>query len=154
VVTGTLELPRVGEDLLARLRGTRAFVLNAAEAAAVTGRAEPAAAAAWLASRGTTAVVTLGPGGAIAAEGDHIERWTAPPVDAFDATGAGDLFAAAYVWADLGGASLRERLSWACLYASLSVRSPTAFDGAVARDVLLTAGRQAGLQPPPGARTP
>jgi len=42
-----------------------------------------------------------------------------------DPTGAGDLFAAAYVWADLGGHGLEERLRHATSYASLSLERAT-----------------------------
>ena len=40
-----------------------------------------------------------------------------------DSTGAGDLLAAAYIWADLHGAEPADRLRWAVLYASLAVTS-------------------------------
>ncbi len=42
-------------------------------------------------------------------------------VDVIDATGAGDLFTAAYVWSDLAGRSLEDRLALAGAYASLSL---------------------------------
>jgi sugar/nucleoside kinase (ribokinase family) len=95
-----------------------------------------------------TAVVTLGADGAIATEGDEVVRTGAPRVDVVDATGGGDLFVSAYVWADLRGAPLGHRLAWATLYATLSIREPTAFTGAVHLDELLSEGRARGLIPP------
>ena len=65
-------------------------------------------------------------------------------VEAVDTTGAGDLFTAAYVWADRLGAPLEERLRWAALYASLSVRVPTALAGAASRAMLVEAGAARG----------
>ena len=148
-VTGALELPQVDQAVLQRMRSARALVANAGEAAAISGRPDSEAAARWLARHVRTAVVTRGGGGVVAAEGERVERAGAPQVDVVDATGAGDLFAAAYLWADLGGAPLRDRLAWASLYAGLSVRAPTAFAGALRREELLGEGRQRGLTPPP-----
>ena len=59
-------------------------------------------------------------------------RVEAPVVDVIDANGAGDLFTAAYVWADLRGGSPRERLRLAAAYASNSVSKPTTRAGALA----------------------
>jgi sugar/nucleoside kinase (ribokinase family) len=73
----------------------------------------------------------------------------APTGEARDTTGAGDLFAAAYVWADLAELPLEERVRWAVLYASLSVRSVGAVPGAASLKELLEAGRRDGLTPPP-----
>jgi sugar/nucleoside kinase (ribokinase family) len=69
-------------------------------------------------------------------------------VDAVDTTGAGDLFSAAYVWADHWGAPLAERLRWAVLYAALSVRVATAVAGAVPLKALLEEGENLGLTSP------
>jgi sugar/nucleoside kinase (ribokinase family) len=60
-----------------------------------------------------------------------------------DATGAGDLFAAAYLWAELTGAG--RPLDRACLYASLSVRTATALEGALGRDDFMSEARARGL---------
>jgi sugar/nucleoside kinase (ribokinase family) len=42
-----------------------------------------------------------------------------------DPTGAGDLFVSAYVWSDLAGRALEERLHLATRYASLSLERAT-----------------------------
>ena len=60
----------------------------------------------------------------------------------------GDLFAAAYVWADHWGAALEQRLRWSVLYASLSVRVATAVAGAVTLRALLEEGAGHGLTSP------
>lgn len=152
-VTGGLELPHVDAATWTRLARVRAVMLNASEAAALTGHDEPEDAARDLGRQAPTAIVTMGADGAVAAHAGGIVRAGAPRVEVVDATGAGDLFAAAYVWADLCGAPLPERLAWASLYAGLSVRAPTAYAGAVALQVLLDAGAARGLTPP-GGRSP
>ena len=147
-VTGTLELESVTGSVMERLASARALVVNAAEATALTGQGDPESAARTLARRVPTAVVTVGGDGAVAAHEDTLARAPAPQVEVVDATGAGDLFVAAYVWADLAGASLPDRLRWASLYASLSVRAPTAYAGAVGRRGLMAEGTARGLALP------
>ena len=115
----------------ARFPWVHALISNEQEALALTGAANAESAARRLSEAAGTAIATLGPRGAIGASGDCLERVEAPRVDVRDATGAGDLFAAAYIWADLQGCSLRDRLRWATLYAALSLRTLTAFAGAV-----------------------
>jgi sugar/nucleoside kinase (ribokinase family) len=114
---------------------TRAHALmaNTSEALALTGTNNPHAAVQALAKTVDTAVVTLGASGALAASGQTLTHAAAPTVDVRDATGAGDLFAAGYIWADLLGHSLEDRLRWATLYASLSLRTVTAYAGARTR---------------------
>jgi sugar/nucleoside kinase (ribokinase family) len=151
-ITGGLELERVTEETMQRLVSARALIVNAAEASALTGEIDLEAAAISLATRVQTALVTLGAGGALAAEGDRITSAPAPQVDVADATGAGDLFVAAYVWADLRGAELRDRLAWASLYAGLSTRAPTALAGALHLDDFLAEGVSRGLTRPPNLK--
>jgi sugar/nucleoside kinase (ribokinase family) len=125
-----------------------ALIANEQEAIGLSGAADAHSAACWLARQATTAVVTLGPDGALAVNGECLEHVPAPRGEVRDVTGAGDLFAAAYVWADLCGLGLRERLTWATLYATLSLSKVTAFAGAVGLSELYAAGRQLGLSPP------
>jgi ribokinase len=66
-----------------------------------------------------------------------------------DTTGAGDLFAAAFAWADLNGADPELSLAWANLYAGLSVSAHTGVGGAVSREALVEQGERRGLPPLP-----
>ena len=145
-VTGPLEVHRIDRGALDRLAGARAFVATAAEAATLTGEDDPEAAARQLAARGPRAVLTMGADGALEARGGDVRRARAPTVDVVDATGAGDVFVAAYVWADVRGVG--GALSWAVLHAALSVRAPTAFAGAVGLPELIAEGRAWGLDAP------
>jgi sugar/nucleoside kinase (ribokinase family) len=151
VVTGALELERLA-GTRPELEGVEAVIITAEEASALTGEPTPEQAARALAARGCTAVITRGAEGAVAA-GDR-EVVVAPGIEVptTSATGAGDLFVAAYVWADVPGLSLEDRLCWAVLYAGLSVRTPTAFSGAVRVDELIKEGRRRGLIPPASSR--
>jgi sugar/nucleoside kinase (ribokinase family) len=134
------------------LGAVRALIVNEREAHLLTGLAEPARAVAALAELAPVAIVTVGERGALAAGAEGTVHAAGVPVEAVDTTGAGDLFAAAYVWADQWGADLVERLRWAVLYAALSVRVATATAGAVSLKALLEEGVQHGLASP--AREP
>ena len=115
----------------AALPRVHAVIANEQEAIALSGAADAHSAARELSQTVGTAVVTLGARGAVAASAGCFEQVSAPRVEVRDATGAGDLFAAAYVWADIRGLPLRQRLHMATLYAALSLRTLTAFAGAV-----------------------
>jgi ribokinase len=112
------------------LRRVRALLVNAGEAKRLAGTGDPEAAARALGELAPTVVVTLGPEGAVAVEGGELVRAVGRPERAVDTTGAGDLFLAAYAWADLAGASLEQRLHWATAYSAMSVRVPTGAAGA------------------------
>jgi sugar/nucleoside kinase (ribokinase family) len=130
------------------LAQARALIVNEREARLLTGLAEPVEAARALAAHAPCAVVTRGPDGAVASAGGEDARAPGVPAEAVDTTGAGDLFTAAYVWADLGGADLEERLGWAVLYASRSVGVATAVAGASSLQDLAEAGEGLGLALP------
>jgi sugar/nucleoside kinase (ribokinase family) len=126
----------------AGLRRARAIIVNEPEALLLTGASDVETAAHALAEHAATAVVTLGPGGAVAAADGELWRAEAPEAEVVDPTGAGDLFTAAYVWADLDGAGPADRLAWATLYAAMSVSVPTGIAGAARLDDLVSAAKE------------
>ncbi len=124
-VVGDPEVAMLAGRLPESLDRVHAFVLNHREAVELTGLPAESAAA-HLASLGTTVVVTRGATGAIAVEPDgRTVEVPARLANVADATGAGDLFVAAYIWADLAGHGLEERLRLATTYASLSLERAT-----------------------------
>jgi sugar/nucleoside kinase (ribokinase family) len=127
------------------LDGVHALLVNEREAQLLTGSDDPAAAARALGEHVGRVVVTLGPRGALEWSGGELVAVAGIPVEAVDTTGAGDLFAAAYIRADLAGASAQERLEWAVLYASMSVGVATAVAGAATLEELAEAGARRGL---------
>jgi sugar/nucleoside kinase (ribokinase family) len=120
----------------------RAIIVNEPEAMRLAGTDDAEAAARVLAERAATAVVTRGPHGALACSEGELWRADAPPADVVDPTGAGDLFVAAYVWADLDGAAPADRLAWATLYAAMSVGVSTAIAGAATLADLVSAAKE------------
>lgn len=152
-VTGDVESRDLAGRLPAATADLRALLLNEPEACFLAGLDDVDQAARRLAAAGTTVAVTLGPRGAICAGGDAVVRADAPAVVPVDTNGAGDLFTAAWVWADMHGAPVPDRLRLAVTYASLSVRVSTTHAGALTMDAFR---REAGLPdamfPEPGAR--
>lgn len=101
-----------------------AFIVNAAEAAHYARTETPLEAARWLSARVPLAVVTCGPDGAIAVDAASGEEASVPaiPAEVLDATGAGDVFAAAFVVGTLRNWPLVQRLAFAALCAGLAVQ--------------------------------
>jgi len=110
--------------VLDQLEHCAAFLPNHAEAMLYTRTDTPRDALHRLADRVPVAVVTLGPGGAIAVDQTTGEECAVAgvAVDALDATGAGDVFVAGYTTAHLAGWPLRNRVRFGCLTAALAVR--------------------------------
>ncbi len=133
VERGTLVFADVGWDdtgawdavgLRERLEGCHAFVPNAAEAMAYTGKDHPGAALEVIRDWVPLAVVTAGSGGAYAADDQTGETVWVPGlrVPAVDPTGAGDVFLAALMTGTLREWPLQQRIRFANLAAALSVR--------------------------------
>jgi ribokinase len=100
---------------------------NEPEAAALSGEADPEAAARALTRRtGAPVVVTIGPAGALLADGDALEHIPAPKVEAVDTTGAGDAFNGALAAALADGAKLGDAVRTAIAAAADSVTRPGA----------------------------
>jgi ribokinase len=132
-----------------QLSGVRALFVNEREARILTGSSNAEAAGAELAKNAAAVIVTRGRNGATAVvDGERYETSAFEVGPAVDTTGAGDLLAAAYVWADLRGAPPEDRLRWSVLYAGLSVTTPTAVAGAATLQQLLDAGKRHGLTLP------
>jgi sugar/nucleoside kinase (ribokinase family) len=101
-----------------------AFLPNSAEAMAYTRTDDPRAALMQLADAVPVVVITCGGQGAIGVDSITGEEEWVPslPVNAVDATGAGDVFAAAFVVGTLRSWPLRTRMAFANLCAALSVQ--------------------------------
>jgi len=134
----------------AALKGVHVLFVSKREALALTGLTSVEDAGAQLAELADTVVVTLASEGAMALHNGEVTRYVADPVtEPIDTTGAGDLLAGAYIWADLRGAEPADRLRWAVLYASLAVNTPSGIGGALTEAELVRAGNARDLVPPP-----
>jgi sugar/nucleoside kinase (ribokinase family) len=111
-------------DVLDRLEHVDVFMPNAVEAMAYTRTRTAEEALTALAERVPVVVVKQGSIGAVAIDSSTGERAhaSALPVTALDPTGAGDVFAAGFVFGTLAGWPLENRLRFANLCAGLSVR--------------------------------
>ncbi|MGW5272285.1 ribokinase [Streptomyces sp. NPDC004044] len=103
------------------------LIPNEHEAAALSGKAEPHAAAEILLRHVPEVVITLGSKGCLyAARGSETVHFPAPEVTAVDTTGAGDTFVGALAVALGEGLAVPEALTWASTAAALCVQKPGA----------------------------
>jgi sugar/nucleoside kinase (ribokinase family) len=118
------------ERLLPSLPFVDLFVPSLGEAVAITGEREPQAAAAWLRERGVlTVALKLGPQGCYVA-GDGFEGFVpAPAVEAVDSTGAGDAFAAGFLYGSLAGWPLERTAAFANAAGALATTAVGAVEG-------------------------
>ena len=115
---------RWSAQVLEQLADLHAFLPNSIEAMGYTRTDDPRAALMKLADSVPVVVVTCGGQGAIGIDSVTGEEEWVPslPVNAVDATGAGDVFAAAFVLGSLREWPLRSRMAFANLCAALSVQ--------------------------------
>ncbi|MBB6674051.1 carbohydrate kinase family protein [Cohnella nanjingensis] len=97
-------------ELRALIRQADIFMPNLKEAQTITGEEEPEAALSRLAEWTPTAVVKLGERGAIAAADGLTIRRSLAAAKPVDSTGAGDCFAAGFLYGRLAGQGLAECL--------------------------------------------
>ncbi len=102
-----------GADLDRVAKDANVLFATAEEAKAVTG-ATPEEAARALASQFSIVCVKLGKEGALAAQGDHVQRHDVTPVVRRSPFGAGDAFAAAFLVSLARGDSVAQALEVAC----------------------------------------
>ncbi|MFF1895034.1 MULTISPECIES: ribokinase [unclassified Streptomyces] len=103
------------------------LIPNEHEAAALSGKTEPHAAAEILLRHVPEVVITLGSKGCLyAARGGETVHFPAPEVTAVDTTGAGDTFVGALAVALGEGRAVPEALAWASTAAALCVQKPGA----------------------------
>jgi ribokinase len=123
-----------GEPVLAAAELAGTLLANLDEAAALTGRRDPAAAAALLAARVGTAVVKCGAEGVVvcAAASGRPLTVTAEAAEVADVTGAGDAFAAGYLVALAGGAEPVEAAGAGNLLAARAVATVGAWPALLA----------------------
>lgn len=97
------------EELAALLPRVQLLFANAGEACEITGADDPDDAAAALAERCETVVVTKGGAGSVVVtSGRRVDVAAVPVAEIVDTTGAGDLFAAGYLHGHLCGAAPEE----------------------------------------------
>jgi sugar/nucleoside kinase (ribokinase family) len=111
-------------EILTSLGHFDAFTPNESEAIAYARTDSAYDAAKLLAEHVPLVAVTRGADGSIAIDSATGEYVTAPPIaaDAVDPTGAGDEFAASFIYGTLAGWPLRQRLLFGNLCAGLSVQ--------------------------------
>jgi sugar/nucleoside kinase (ribokinase family) len=134
------------ERVLPSLPFVDLFVPSLAEAAAISGEQEPQAAAAWLLERGVgTVALKLGAEGCYIA-GEGFERVVpAPAVESVDSTGAGDAFAAGFLYGRLAGWPLERTAAFANAAGALATTAVGAVEGITGLDeVLALAGPASG----------
>lgn len=125
------------EDLAELLPCLDYFFPNEEEIALLTGIRDPAVNAALLVKAGVScAVIKCGKNGCLIRTETEIYRIPSFPVEnCVDTTGAGDSFAAGFLWALSEGLSLMECGAFACAAASCAVERVGAFEGVVSSEI-------------------
>ena len=130
------------ERILPSLPFVDVFVPSLAEAAAISGELEPEAAAVWLRERGAgTVALKLGAEGCYVASAGFEGFVAAPAVEAVDSTGAGDAFAAGFLFGHLAGWPLKPTAAFANAAGALATTAVGAVEGVSRLDDVLALTR-------------
>jgi sugar/nucleoside kinase (ribokinase family) len=114
-----------GDDRLsAALAEADLLLPNEAEAIALSGQPDLAAAAGVLSAAGPRLAVKLGARGALWVDGPRQQRVSLPPVTPVDTTGAGDCFNAGLIAGLLDGLAIPQAVALGCAVGALSTRAP------------------------------
>ncbi len=116
-------LPDDPTDIATVTRGADTLIANARTRDLLAGSAEDALAVLTGPLGGRQAVVTQGPDGILFNADGRLGSIPAHPVEAVDTTGAGDSFAAGYIWARTSGSGVIEALQTATITGALACRS-------------------------------
>ncbi len=111
------------------LAQTDVFLPNVNEARAITGAADAETALEALVQKVPLVTIKQGAEGAIARRGEKTVRAVPPSVQVVDTTGAGDSFAAGFVYGYLADWSLEKTLRLACACGALATRKPGGTNG-------------------------
>jgi sugar/nucleoside kinase (ribokinase family) len=121
-IIGDPEAAALAGKMTESLAHLEALFLNEREASILMRMDDPEGAARSLSELGTTVVMTRGHAGAMAiSPTGEVSEVAAPALEVPDPTGAGDAFTAAYIWSNLRGDPLEQRVRNAVLYASQSI---------------------------------
>ena len=116
-------LPDDPTDIASVTRGADTLIANARSRDLLADSAEDALEVLTGPLGGRHAVITQGSDGIVFTAEGHSGRIPAHPVEAVDTTGAGDSFAAGYIWARTTGSGVAEALRTATITAALACRS-------------------------------
>lgn len=159
---GTHQLRMGSAALAALLRRTDTLLLNREEAAELAGQPSgdvPRLLSALHGLGPATVVVTDGPDGSWALDGDSLVRCGTAPVRVIDRTGAGDAYSAAFTCARLLGRPVAEAMLWGTIEAEGVAGGVGPAAGLLTRDQIAAAlSRQGGahdvrVEPPAGRIT-
>ena len=107
-----------GDNLRAAVKQADLVFANLNEGQAYTGKQEPQEVFAALASQGAMVALTMSENGALVGTSEQHEHVSAHPVEAVDATGAGDMFAGGFLYGITSGLSTAESGRIACYLGS------------------------------------
>ena len=111
------------------LSNTDVFLPNKTEALSITKLSDVESASKQLASKSKLAAIKLGADGAIACNGEVVNRSSSIPVNVVDTVGAGDTFDAGFMYGYLNDWPLEKSLRLACVCGAMSTQKAGGTEG-------------------------